>query len=103
MKAEGGYRPFECLPQTVISAGKEVVSCDLEGESVLLDLRSSKYFRLNPVGREIWTALGASQTLEALVAIVTEKFDVEPSRCEEDIKRLLLDFHKSGLIDTADA
>lgn len=103
MNLEGDPRPLEFLPQTVINAGKEVVSCDLDGESVLLDLKSSKYFRLNPVGREIWTALGTPQTLEALVAVVTAKFDVEPSRCEDDIKRLLLNLHRSGLIDTADA
>ena len=42
------------IDKSSIVASKNAVSCDLAGESVILDMKSGKYFALDDVGTRIW-------------------------------------------------
>lgn len=79
-------------------ADPEVVASEVDGGAALLDLRSSQYYGLNPVGAYVWSQIQEPKTLDALAAAVADAFDVDVSSCRDDIARLLGDFHGAGLI-----
>lgn len=79
-------------------ADPEVVASEVDGGAALLDLRSSQYYGLNPVGAYVWSQIQEPKTLDALAESVADAFDVEVSSCRGDIARLLGDFHGAGLI-----
>lgn len=85
-----------------IVPGQDVVSCDLDGDAVLLDLESSRYFKLNRVGAHIWERLGAGATVSDLRRSVMESFDVDPDRCIRDLDNLLAALSASGLVKIDD-
>nr|WP_315051106.1 PqqD family protein [uncultured Brevundimonas sp.] len=80
------------------AADPEVVASDVDGGAALLDLRSSQYYGLNPVGALVWARLQTPQTLDQLAFAVAEAFDVDPAVCREDIAQLLGTFDQAGLI-----
>lgn len=80
------------------------MACELNGGAALLDLRSSIYYSLNPVGAEVWTALqSGAATIETLSQAVSQRFEVTPDACREDIAALLADFCKRDLARRTDA
>ena len=60
-----------------------------EGEGVLVDLNTKKYFQLNETGLLVWRALEANRTREEIIAQMTETYDVTPERAAESVSKLL--------------
>jgi hypothetical protein len=81
----------------VASAGQ--VSCDLDGETVILSVASGLYFGLDPVGTFIWSRLQESRTVAEIRDDVMREFEVERERCERDLTDLLRQLAEFGLIE----
>jgi hypothetical protein len=78
----------------------DVVSCDLEGEAALLDMRSGVYFSLNRIGAIIWEHLQLGASLSALLEAITNRFDVDPEVFLADLNALLHTLQARGLIES---
>jgi hypothetical protein len=55
---------------------------------VILDLASSTYFGLNPVGAQIWQFLSAGKTLAETCKAMVDTYDVSPGEIERDVVNL---------------
>jgi len=73
--------------EVVIS--NDVVSRELEGEAVILNLASGTYFGLDPVGTRIWSLVQEDGSLRRVFEILQQEYDVTPGRLEGDILRLV--------------
>jgi hypothetical protein len=65
-------------------ANSKMLSCELEGEGVILDTQSKRYFGLNEVGVHIWQQLSVARCVREIVESVIEEFEIEQARCEVD-------------------
>ena len=88
----------EITMQSVIRAVKDQVSCDLDGEAVILSLNNGIYYTLNPVGARIWTLIQEPRQAGAICDVITNEFDVAPDRCAQDLLKLLGELEAEGLI-----
>ncbi len=61
---------------------------DLEGEAVLLELDSGRYFGLNETGTRIWLLLQEHGSVEQVLRAMLEEFDV----AEDILRSELLSF-----------
>lgn len=98
-----GYSGSESVTNMTASSGAlrpspNVVFRELEGEAVLLDLGSGRYFGLNAVGTRIWMLLEAGSTvLEAAASVVTE-FDADADQVARDVEELVAELSARGLL-----
>ena len=76
----------------------DVVSRELEGEAVILNLESRTYFGLDPVGTRIWSVLQEDGSLRRAFEVVLQEYDVAPERLESDILRLVKQLCAKGLV-----
>lgn len=77
----------------------DVLVTDLDDELALLDPRTSRMYTLNAVGRAVWQALRVGGEREdQLVQVVTQEFDVAASQAQADIRTLLGDLDREGLV-----
>ena len=76
-----------------------VVTRELEGELVLLDLETGLYFGLNPVGVRIWEHLSEGASLETAHAALMREFNVEASVLQNDIIELIASLEEAKLIE----
>lgn len=86
-----------------ITADADVVSCELEGGAALLDLRSSTYFSLNPIGAEIWQMLDGPSTVENIHGKLIDRYEVDADQCYADLVALLRQMAEAGLIKVDNA
>lgn len=90
------------LGNSVVVAVKEQVSCDLRGETVILNLASGVYYGLNAVGAQIWSLVQEPRSVNEVLATLMVEYEVEPERGERDLLELLQGLATHGLIEVQD-
>jgi hypothetical protein len=99
----GGGRPMTTPHEIEISTPLRIadgpVSTAIPEETVILDARAGRYFALPGVGARVWELLAAPTTLGALVATVTDEYDIDAATCERDLRSLLNDLRSAGLLE----
>ena len=87
------------LDQTVLRASSDVQGTTMEGETVLLDLRTGRYYTLNRLGSVIWEHCAGQSTIVDIHTAICERFDVAPERALEDLVALANDLILEGLLE----
>ena len=88
---------------TKFEADPEVVACAFGDGVALLDLRTGEYFTINDVGAFVWGMLAQPAALGDIAAAVMERYQVEQSRCADDLQTLLRQLTETKLVRAAGA
>ena len=83
---------------STFSVSQEVLSQEVSGETVLLDLQSESYFGLDAVGTRIWQLLQENNHLQQVFDIMLEEYDVDEKQLDKDLNELLDKLLDEGLI-----
>jgi hypothetical protein len=92
-------RPIPAGLDAIVRAAPNQVSCDLSGESIILDLDSGIYYGLNEVGARVWALVQEPVALRAVLEALLEEYDVDPGRCAADLLNLARELAERGLLD----
>ena len=76
----------------------DVLAAHLEGEAVLLDLETKRYYRLNATAARIWKGLEQSLEPPQIVAVLVDEFDVDAATARAEVERALVDLRARGLV-----
>lgn len=71
----------------------------VDGQSVLLNLRSERYFGLDEVGTAMWKVLTTSASLNAACDALLAEYDAEPERLRRDVCELAEKLVEHGLLE----
>jgi hypothetical protein len=74
-----------------------VISRDLDGETVMLNLETGIYFGLDPVGSVIWKHVREAGRLRDIRDVLIAEFDVSAEVAAQDLLRLAEQFVSRGL------
>lgn len=78
----------------------EVLSRELDDETVLLDLASGTYFGLNEVGASVWAMLKEEASVAEMREAIVQIYDgVTVETAAKDLAHLLGDLERRGLIE----
>jgi len=83
-----------------VKPSEDVVWRNLQGESVLLDLKSGVYFGLDSVGTRIWTLLQANDDLNVVLGVLLAEYEVTEETCAHDLVDLVNTLEEKGLVHT---
>jgi hypothetical protein len=75
-----------------------VMSRDIGGEAVLLNLDSGTYFGLNAVGTRTWALIGEGKSPAQVLAAIVQEYAVATSQAEQDLQKLFSDLLQAGLL-----
>jgi len=81
-----------------IEISSEVLTQEVGGETVILDLKSESYFGLDEVGTRIWQLLQEQEDIQTITATMLNEYDVKEEQLEKDIQSLLTKLNKAGII-----
>ncbi|HEX5081929.1 MAG TPA: PqqD family protein [Blastocatellia bacterium] len=73
----------------------------IEGESVLLNLKSESYFGLDPVGTRMWTLLATSDSIQSAYETLLDEYDVDADKLRLDMQDLIEKLVLNGLMEVA--
>ena len=83
---------------TVLSRREGLMTADMNGSAVMMDIMSGKYYNLGEVGGRIWELLEEPMTLDTLVQKLTAEYDVSAERCRSDMLPFLNTLIERGLL-----
>jgi hypothetical protein len=81
-----------------VVVAEDVVSCDLAGEAAILDVKEGIYYGLNPVGARIWNIVQEPTTVDEILKVLLEEYDVELEECRRDVCDLIKELLDKGLV-----
>ena len=81
-------------------AQSDVVDCDIGGDRALLHLDTNIYFTMNATASLLWLALSEPRSLDDLVKVVTDSFDVTAEQCRADVEALVQQMRDAQVIRT---
>jgi hypothetical protein len=76
----------------------DVLFQELQGDAVLLDMKTGVYFGLDRVGTRIWQLLAEISLISDVVDKMVEEFDVPTQRCSSDVLDLVERLREQGLL-----
>jgi len=82
-----------------IVVSKDVVSCDLGGETAMLDMKEGVYYGLNEIGTIIWELIQKPITLQEIVDTIMEEYEVDEETCFADLTELVEQMAENKLVE----
>jgi hypothetical protein len=79
-----------------------VLSTELQDEGVLLNLETGEYFGLDDVGMDMWKALSASGSLDAVRATLLARYNVAEDVLTRDLHEFIEKLAERKLVMLAD-
>ncbi len=89
-------------PGTRLQVPSDVAFRELEGESVVLDLRTGTYFGLNASGTRIWQLIEQYGTIDRVFDEMVKEFEVERDAVVRDVRTLVDQLLARGLLRAVD-
>ena len=84
--------------QDRVTVAEEVLSNEVGGESVLLNLKNEHYYGLDEVGTRMWLVLTTSESFGAAMQTLLEEYEVEEDRLRSDMEILVGKLAEQGLV-----
>lgn len=81
-----------------VVASSEVVYRSVGDEAVILDVTAGLYFGLEAVGRTVWEYIQQSRKVIDVLQHVQQGFDVERSKCAQDVCAFLAELQEKKLV-----
>ena len=81
----------------------DVLISNVSGESVLLNLKSERYFGLDEVGTRMLSVLTESKSIQAAYETLLDEYDVEAEALRNDLDSLIDKLIDQGLMEVASA
>lgn len=75
---------------------------ELDGESVLLNLKTESYLGLDTVGTRMWTVFTTQPSIQAAYEALLSEYEVAPDVLRTDVENLLEQMIEHGLVELTD-
>ena len=70
---------------------------------MILHLGSGTYYGLNAVGSTVWDLIQEARTIAEIHDRLLQQYEVDSGECERDLRNVLDDLSKAGLVELRDA
>jgi hypothetical protein len=71
----------------------------IDGEAVILSLKSESYFGLDQVGADMWRALASASSLQTAYETLLNEYDIEPETLKNDLSNLVEELLSQELVE----
>jgi hypothetical protein len=86
-----------------ISVPEDVLFRDLDGEAVVLNLTSGKYYGLDETGTRMWTLLAQHGRIDAAFKDLLDEYEVTEEQLRQDLLNLVDELAVHGLLELHEA
>jgi hypothetical protein len=81
MEARGGRVDLQAIPRQNL----DTASRSIDDTAYVLNPETSELHAFNEVGGRVWELIDGERTLEEMIAVIADEYDVEPRVAEADV------------------
>ncbi|MGA3131124.1 MAG: PqqD family peptide modification chaperone [Terracidiphilus sp.] len=85
-------------PQDKLVRAQEILSTELDQETVLMSIDAGAYYGMGGTARSIWEKLAVPIAFSALVDELVEEYEVPHEVCAADLQKFLTEMEREGLL-----
>jgi hypothetical protein len=85
-------------PEDKLSRAPQMISTDLDQETVLMSIDAGAYYGLAGPAQRIWEELGTPVTFSSLIERLVAAYNVTPETCTADVEKFLAVLEREGLL-----
>ena len=89
---------FNMTDQTILKRKSGLMTANMNGAAVMMDISTGKYFNLGQTGGRIWELLEQPLNIESLIQALTAEYDVSYEQCKADVLPFLQQMVEKGLL-----
>ncbi len=82
-----------------VTVPDHILSQNVRGESVLLNLNNERYVGLDKVGTHMWTVLSRSESIQKAYEVLMDRYDVEADLLRRDLMDFVEKMVGHGLLE----
>jgi hypothetical protein len=82
----------------IVTKAPTTASRIIEGEAVILSLDTKVLRGLNPVGSRVWELIDGQRSVEEIVGLVVQEFDVALQEAAGDVQAFVQELLDRGLV-----
>ena len=86
------------VPPRLAPNTDEVFASVIDGEAIIMNVRSGVYYSTDGVGALIWTQLEAGASVDEIIAAVVAAYAVPPEQARADVERLAGELLGHGIV-----
>jgi len=85
--------------QTYVKRNNEVFANEIDGEAVMMNIQTGKYYGLDEIGSRIWELMEQKIQVKAIIDQLKKEYDVSEQQCKTDVLNLLNELKTNQLIE----
>ena len=85
-------------PEDKLVRAQEILSTELDQETVLMSIDAGAYYGMGDTARSIWEKLATPITFSVLVDELVQEYDVPREACAADLQGFLAELEREGLL-----
>ncbi len=89
---------MEIKDTNILTRNMEILSSDMDGETVMMSVENSEYYSLSTVGTKIYDILLKDMSFSELIDVLTKEYNVDRAVCEKDTKEFLEELVNKNII-----
>src|SRR6056297_67631 len=87
---------------STVKRNEEVFANEVDGEAVMMNIQTGKYYGLDEIGTRIWELMEEEIEVRKIIDELRKEFDVSEQQCKKDVLTLLDDLKSNQLIEISD-
>jgi hypothetical protein len=84
--------------ESIVCVSSDLVSVDLQDESVILHSASGSYYGVDRVGQRIWRIIQNPVRVHRILDTLLQEFEIDEQRCKDDLLAFLGELEHQDLI-----
>ena len=87
--------------ESLLQANLDIIDSEIDDELVMMNVDTGGYFGLNPVATQVWAQLKEPKSLDALIQVLQQEYEVDTEQCRSDVLPLLEQMRDAGLLQVS--
>jgi len=87
---------------SVVVQAENLLSSELDGDTVLMGVNQAAYYGLDSTGQRIWNLIAEPRQVSEVCDLLIAEYDVDRTTCEHMVFAFLNELYKEGLIRIVD-
>ncbi|MEM7134233.1 MAG: PqqD family peptide modification chaperone [Chloroflexota bacterium] len=88
---------------TILTQAQDIFARLIDDETVMANLKTDKYYGLNPVSTRIWQLLEEPRSLSSICQILLTEFDVDEAACQSEVLTFARALFDAEMVTVAEA
>jgi len=88
--------------QSYVKRNNDVFANDIDGEAVMMNIQTGKYYGLDEIGSRIWELMEQKIQVKAIIDQLQKEYEVSEQQCKTDVLNLLTELKTNQLIEISE-